>query len=91
MACAWLTAIGAGVYYGFSLIWPQCVAFLYTDIESQATFNTLSGLAPMCFVIGQIMGGVFGTLTGPKPFIIFTMVSYSLWILLISSEVDTDV
>ena len=26
MACAWLTAIGAATYFGFSLIWPQCVA-----------------------------------------------------------------
>ena len=52
MSCALLTAIGAGVYYGFSLTWPQCVAFIYKNIKNEANKNTLSELALMCFVIG---------------------------------------
>ena len=29
MAVAWLTAIGSGIYYGFSVVWPQAVANIY--------------------------------------------------------------
>lgn len=72
MSCAWLTAIGAATYYGFSLIWPAAVAVLYTDLD-QSHAATLSGLAAMGFVFGQILGGFVGTLVGPKPGIIACM------------------
>jgi hypothetical protein len=62
MACAWLTAVGAATYYGFSLIWPSAVAVLYDG--SPAYKATISGLAAMGFVFGQIIGGFVGTLTG---------------------------
>lgn len=71
-ACAWLTAIGAATYFGYSLIWPQCVAAIYTDL-SPSDSATLSGLAAMGFVFGQIAGGFIATFTGPKPGIIFCM------------------
>ena len=58
--------------FGFSLIWPQCVAFIYTDI-SDSKKATISGLAAMGFVFGQISGGSVGTITGPRPGIIFCM------------------
>ncbi|KAK4998648.1 hypothetical protein LTR66_002152 [Elasticomyces elasticus] len=72
MACAWLTAVGAATYFGFSLIWPSAVAVLYTDL-SDSHKATLSGLAAMGFVFGQIAGGFVGTLTGPRPGIIACM------------------
>lgn len=71
MACAWLTAVGAATYYGFSLIWPSAVAVLYDGSPSYKA--TISGLAAMGFVFGQILGGFIGTVTGPKPGIIFCM------------------
>lgn len=72
MACAWLTAIGAATYFGFSLIWPSAVAVLYTDLDNSHK-GTISGLAAMGFVFGQIAGGVVGSLVGPRPGIIACM------------------
>ncbi|KAK5117508.1 hypothetical protein LTR85_008893 [Meristemomyces frigidus] len=70
-ACSWLTGIGAGAYYGFSLIWPQAVQSLYTlSYEEQ---GTLAGLAAMGFVFGQMSGGVLATVCGPRWSIIPTM------------------
>ncbi|KAK0942575.1 hypothetical protein LTR48_005082 [Friedmanniomyces endolithicus] len=63
-ACAWLTGIGAGAYYGFSLIWPQAVSSLYTLSYDEQ--GTLAGLAAMGFVFGQVIGGVLATLVGPR-------------------------
>ncbi|KAK5108470.1 hypothetical protein LTR62_008288 [Meristemomyces frigidus] len=70
-ACCWLTGIGAGCYYGFSLVWPQAVASLYTLSYDQQ--GTLAGLAAMGFVFGQMFGGVLGTVIGPRVSIISTM------------------
>lgn len=72
MACAWLTAIGAATYYGFSLIWPQAVSVLYVGL-SDSYKGTLFGLVVMGFVFGQMTGGVLATFTGPRPGIIFCM------------------
>ncbi|KAF2639896.1 hypothetical protein P280DRAFT_519279 [Massarina eburnea CBS 473.64] len=72
----WLTAIGNGIYYGFSIVWPQAVANIYRyqgDGLSYSRFSTLSGLTPMCFVLGQIFGTVVCTYTGPNPGIIATI------------------
>lgn len=71
-ACAWLTAVGAATYFGFSLIWPSAVAVLYTDLSIDKA-GTISGLAAMGFVFGQIAGGVVGSITGPRPGILFCM------------------
>lgn len=71
-ACAWLTAIGAATHFGFSLIWPQAVAVLYTDL-SDSKRARLSGLAAMGFVFGQIVGCFIATVTGPNPGIIACM------------------
>jgi hypothetical protein len=65
------STIGAGVYYGFSLIWPQAVASLYT--LSYAKQGTLAGLAAMGFVFGQMTGGVVATVIGPRWGIIISM------------------
>lgn len=76
MSVAWLTAIGNGIYYGFSIVWPQAVANIYLyqgDGLSYERFSTLTGLVPLCFVLGQIVGTVICTFTGPKPGIIFTV------------------
>ncbi|KAK3676869.1 hypothetical protein LTR78_003073 [Recurvomyces mirabilis] len=70
-ACCWLTGIGAGCYYGFSLVWPQAVASLYT--LSYDRQGTLAGLAAMGFVFGQMFGGIMGTVIGPRTSIISTM------------------
>lgn len=76
MSVAWLTAIGNGIYYGFSIVWPQAVANIYRyqgDGMSYSRFSTLSGLVPMCFVLGQISGTVLCTFIGPRPGIIATI------------------
>ena len=76
MAVAWLTAIGSGIYYGFSVVWPQAVANIYQyqgDGLSYSRFSTLSGLVPMCFVLGQIFGTVLCTFIGPRPGLIATI------------------
>lgn len=71
-ACAWLTAIGAATYYGFSLIWPSAVSVLYVGL-SDSHRGTLFGLVVMAFVFGQIAGGFIASATGPKPAIIVCM------------------
>lgn len=48
------------------------MAVLYTDL-SDSKRATLSGLAAMGFVFGQIVGGFVATVTGPKPGIIACM------------------
>ena len=76
MAVAWLTAIGSGIYYGFSVVWPQAVTNIYRyqgDGLSYSRFSTLSGLVPMCFVLGQIFGTVLCTFIGPRPGLIATV------------------
>ncbi|KAK3648125.1 hypothetical protein LTR56_002604 [Elasticomyces elasticus] len=70
-ACAWLTGIGAGAYYGFSLIWPQAVSSLYTLSYDEQ--GTLAGLAAMGFVFGQVLGGGIATVIGPRWGIRLTM------------------
>lgn len=71
-ACAWLTAIGAATYFGFSLIWPAAVNVIYVGLIDSYK-GTLYGLVVMGFVFGQIAGGFVATVTGPKPGIIFCM------------------
>lgn len=72
MACAWITAVGAASYDGFSLIWPAAVSVLYTDL-SDSRRGTIYGVVVMGFVFGQIIGGFVATVTGPKPGIIVCM------------------
>ena len=76
MSVALVTSIGSGIYYGFSIVWPQAVADIYRyqgDGLSDSRFSTLSGLVPMCFVLGQIFGTILCTFIGPRPGIIATI------------------
>lgn len=67
-SAAWNTAIGACVYYGFSLVFPQVVNTLYlpTGQISQYDVGTLAGLAPMSFVFAQMCHGAIVWFTGPR-------------------------
>lgn len=56
-----------------SLIWPQAVQRLYTDL-SPDTSNILSSVVPLCFVIGEILGEIAAHWIHPKPILIVTSV-----------------
>lgn len=65
MSVTWLTAIGAAVYYGFGIVWPQAVGTIYPGL-SDSYKATLTGLVAMGFVFGQITGDFVATVVGPK-------------------------
>ncbi|OQV04628.1 hypothetical protein CLAIMM_09483 [Cladophialophora immunda] len=65
MSVTWLTAIGAAVYYGFGIVWPQAVATIYPGLDDSYK-ATLTGLVAMGFVFGQITGDFVATMVGPR-------------------------
>lgn len=67
-SAAWNTGIAAGVYYGFSIVFPQVVTIIYYGRGeiSQYDIGTLAGLAPMAFVFAQMCHGPIVWFTGPK-------------------------
>lgn len=68
-SAAWNTAIGACVYYGFAIIFPQTVTTLYYQrgLISEYDVGTLAGLVNMAFVFAQIChGAVVWACRGPK-------------------------
>lgn len=67
-SAAWNTGIAAGVYYGFSLVFPQIVTTIYRGRGeiSEYDVGTLAGLAPMSFVFAQMCHGFVVWFTGPK-------------------------
>ncbi|KAK4580435.1 hypothetical protein LTR86_000638 [Recurvomyces mirabilis] len=67
-SAAWNTGIAAGVYYGFSIMFPQIVTVIYFGRGeiSQYDVGTLAGLAPMSFVFAQMCHGFIVWFTGPK-------------------------
>ena len=58
-SAAWNTGIAAGVYYGFSIVFPQIVTVIYYGRGeiSEYDIGTLAGLAPMSFVFAQMCHG----------------------------------
>lgn len=69
MAAAWNTGIGACVYYGAAIVFPQCVNVLYygSGKISKNEIGVYAGLLNMAFVFAQSLHGfiVMGT-RGPK-------------------------
>ena len=67
-SAAWNTGIAAGVYYGFSIVFPQIVTVIYYGRGeiSEYDIGTLAGLAPMSFVFAQMCHGPIVWFTGPK-------------------------
>lgn len=67
-SAAWNTGIAAGVYYGFSIVFPQVVTIIYYGRGeiSEYDIGTLAGLAPMSFVFAQMCHGFIVWFTGPK-------------------------
>ena len=67
-SAAWNTGIAAGVYYGFSIVFPQVVSIIYYGRGeiSEYDIGTLAGLAPMSFVFAQMRHGFIVWFTGPK-------------------------
>lgn len=67
-SAAWNTGIAAGVYYGFSIVFPQVVTVIYYGRGeiSEYDVGTLAGLAPMAFVFAQMCHGPIVWFTGPK-------------------------
>lgn len=69
MAAAWNTGIGACVYYGAAIVFPQVVNILYfqTGKISRSEIGVYSGLLNMAFVFAQsIHGFVVAATKGPK-------------------------
>lgn len=64
-SCVWLGAIGGAAYYGFSLVWPDAVRTLYTDLSADKQ-GTLSSVAILCFTLGQMIIGPIATCLGSK-------------------------
>jgi len=60
---------GAVTYFAFTLIWPQAVARLYTDLSSSEAI-VLSGLATLCFVLGQMSGPFIANWLPSKPLMV---------------------
>lgn len=68
-SAAWNTAIGACVYYGFAIIFPQVVTILWRQrgLISEYDVGTLAGLVNMSFVFAQMCHGFIVWATrGPK-------------------------
>jgi hypothetical protein len=67
-SAAWNTGLAAGVYYGFSIVFPQIVTVIYYGRGeiSEYDIGTLAGLAPMSFVFAQMCHGPIVWFTGPK-------------------------
>ena len=67
-SAAWNTGIAAGVYYGFSIVFPQIVTVIYYGRGeiSEYDIGTLAGLAPMSFVFAQMCHGPIVWFTGPR-------------------------
>lgn len=58
LASASLLGIGAGVYYAFAIVWPSMVGVLYGGGD-EIYAGYLSCIVGICFIIGQMSGGVF--------------------------------
>jgi hypothetical protein len=60
--------LAAGVYYGFSLVFPQVVVIIYYGRGEISRYDvgTQAGLAPMAFVFAQMVHGFLEWVTGPK-------------------------
>lgn len=69
MAAAWNTGIGACVYYGAAIVFPQVVNILYygSGKISRSEIGVYSGLLNMAFVFAQSLHGFIVVATrGPK-------------------------
>ncbi|RFU33262.1 hypothetical protein B7463_g3049, partial [Scytalidium lignicola] len=58
-----LLSIGASVYYGFSIVWPQMAAVLYADGDSTYA-GWMSCAVPGGITLGQIVGGALAKIIG---------------------------
>ena len=68
MSAAVNNGLAAGVYYGFSVVFPQVVNILYRGRGEISAYDvgTQAGLAPMAFVFAQVCHGFLEWVTGPK-------------------------
>lgn len=69
MAAAWNNGLAAGVYYGFSVVFPQVVNNVYyaRGEISEYDVGTLAGLTAMAFVFAQVCHGFLEWVTGMYP------------------------
>lgn len=73
VASAVVLGLGAACYYAFAIIWPQMVAVLYAGGDS-IYGGYLSSIVGACFILGQIMGGVFAKPIGRVKWqVVFTL------------------
>jgi hypothetical protein len=65
VACSINLGLGASVYYGMAIIWPQMVAVLYTN-DGGASIHAgfLSSLIGLMIIAGQLTGGSLAVVIG---------------------------
>lgn len=68
MAAAWNNGLGACVYYGFGIVFPQVVNYIYYARGEISTYDvgTYAGLTQMAFVFAQVCHGFVEWFAGPK-------------------------
>ncbi|KAF2161856.1 hypothetical protein M409DRAFT_58639 [Zasmidium cellare ATCC 36951] len=68
MSAAWKNGLGACVYYGGAIVFPQVVTTIYRGRGqiSEYDVGTLAGLINMAFVFAQSVHGVFEWFLGPR-------------------------
>ncbi|CAK7234958.1 hypothetical protein SEUCBS140593_009122 [Sporothrix eucalyptigena] len=72
MVVTGITGIGASIYYGTTVIWPQAVAVLYTEYSS-SYIGTLYSVVIICYTSGLFVGGIVATFAGNKYPVIVSM------------------
>ncbi|KAK4498863.1 hypothetical protein PRZ48_009373 [Zasmidium cellare] len=68
MSAAWNNGLGACVYYGGAIVFPQVVTTLYYGRGQISDYDvgTLAGLINMAFVFAQAVHGFFEWVLGPR-------------------------
>ncbi|CAK3897879.1 MFS general substrate transporter [Lecanosticta acicola] len=90
MAAAVNNGLAAGVYYGFSLVFPMVVTNLYYARGEISMYDvgTQAGLAPMGFVFAQVCHGFVEWVTGPKWGMIGSSIIGAAFLTSVSANLD---
>ena len=72
LAITGMTSVAGSTYYGFASVLPGLVLTVWTGMSENKTGNMLS-LFVLCYLWGQVVGGLIAHFTGPKKPIIIGM------------------
>ncbi|KXT16599.1 hypothetical protein AC579_6654 [Pseudocercospora musae] len=90
MSAAVNNGLAAGVYYGFSLVFPQVVTVIYYGRGEISMYDVgiQAGLAPMGFVFAQMCHGFLEWVTGPKWGMVGSAVVGCAFLTSVASNID---